>query len=148
MHTRTAAEARDVPPATNVPPDDVGMPALSAMHCNASDSAWLPCGSVPLGGERPGARHKKEVDSENDEKGNKSASNRTHHTHMGPEASSQDPPNIVHTLTTQSNKREVGLGAVGTKLPQARTVAGRSEKSNIARTRNKEQQNTTATEEE
>jgi hypothetical protein len=25
---------------------------------------------------------------------------------MGPEASSQDPPNIVHTLTTQSNKRE------------------------------------------
>jgi hypothetical protein len=55
---------------------------------------------------------------------------------MGPEASSQDPPNIVHTLTTQSNKREVGLGAVGTKLP-ARTEAGRSEKSKIARTRNK-----------
>ena len=51
VHTRTAAEARDVPPATNVPPDDVGMPALSAMHRNASDSAWLPCGPVPLGGE-------------------------------------------------------------------------------------------------
>ena len=37
---------------------------------------------------------------------------------------------------------------MGTKLPQARTEAGRSEKSKIARTRNKEQQNTTATEEE